>query len=264
MPRAAAAFLVAAGFLVSTQTARAENPVVRFTTTEGSFDVELCGELSTLCSGVAPGTVTNFLNYVDRDAYQNSLIHRNAVPPKYPARFVIQGGGFFLDSDDIIRAIPTDPAITNTFNQSNKRGTIAMARGGVVDSATSQWFVNLSDNAGVPPNGLDFQNGGFTVFGIVSGDGMLVVDAIADLGYRNFYTVNGLPSAFFNPIFDPSSIKANFAETPMQSGFVPVTVPQDAIPYFVTMNITRVPEAGAALASAVALGTLAVLTRRRA
>ena len=253
MSRIIVPFLVAAAFLLSTQSARGANPVVRFATTEGSFDVELCEELSALCLGVAPGTATNFLNYVDRGDYQNSIIHRSV------ANFVIQGGGFFLDVDDVIRAIPTDPPITNTFNQSNKRGTVAMARSAAVNSATNQWFVNLADNGGTSPNGLDFQNEGFTVFGVVIGTSMNMVDAIAKLLRYN------LNDPFFNPIFDPDGIQGNFTTVPLRADFSPpVAVPADVIPYFITMNITRVPEPDAALQAIAACFVLAVASARRA
>jgi peptidyl-prolyl cis-trans isomerase A (cyclophilin A) len=258
--RAVSACLVAVALLLSSQTARAENPVVRFATTEGVFDVELCEELSTLCLGVAPGTVTNFLNYVDRGDYQDSLIHRS-VP-----YFVIQGGGFLLDTDDVIRAIPADPPVTNTFNQSNKRGTVAMARmGGQVNSATNQWYVNLADNGGTAPDGLDFIIEGFTVFGVVTGDGMTVLDWISERTLRNLYNNPNFPETFFDPIFDPDGISSAFTTVPLNSDFVgPLTLPTDVVPYLITMDITRVPESDAALQAVAACIVLAAVSARRA
>lgn len=134
----------------------------------GDIEIELFDE-------VTPGTVENFLNYVNDGDYDDSFIHRS-VPG-----FVIQGGGFFFE-DGLAPPILTDPAIKNEFNRSNIRGTIAMAKlGGNADSATSQWFINLADNSGSLDGG-DGQGGGFfTVFGKVVGDGMAVADAIAAL-----------------------------------------------------------------------------------
>jgi cyclophilin family peptidyl-prolyl cis-trans isomerase len=135
----------------------------------GSFEIELFDE-------EAPATVANFLNYVADGDYTDSFIHRS-VP-----QFVIQGGGYtFQDSaGDTFQArlgtVPADDPVANEFGRSNTRGTIAMAKlGGDPDSATSQWFINLADNSA----NLDDQNGGFTVFGEVTGDGMTVVDAIS-------------------------------------------------------------------------------------
>ena len=138
--------------------------VVRMETVLGEIDLELYDE-------VAPKTVENFLEYVDRQAYDGTFIHRS-VPG-----FIIQGGGFFLN-DGVGEHIPVDPPVVNEFNISNTRGTIAMAKlGGDPNSATSEWFFNLADNSA----NLDGQNGGFAVFGRVLGDGMEVVDAIAAL-----------------------------------------------------------------------------------
>ena len=140
--------------------------VVTIQTPLGSFDVELLED-------VAPATVANFLNYVNRGDYNDTFLHRS-VPG-----FVIQGGGFFYDPDtNTAPGINTDPPVINEFSVSNTRGTMAMAKvGGDPNSATSQWFVNLVDNSA----NLDSSNGGFTVFGRVLGDGMDVVDAIAAL-----------------------------------------------------------------------------------
>jgi len=136
--------------------------VVRFDTPLGSFEVELFPD-------VAPITVANFLRYVSDGDYANSFVHRSV------AGFVIQGGGFAYENGAPV-AIPTNPPITNEFGLSNVRGTIAMAKqAGNPNSATSQWFINLADNSAA----LDTQNGGYTVFGRVVGNGMTVVDAIA-------------------------------------------------------------------------------------
>jgi len=135
-------------------------------------------ELETL-AGNAPGTVDNFLNYVNDGDYDNTVFHR-LVPG-----FVLQGGGFETTSETLVNSsqlssIPTDPPITNEFDVSNTRATVAMAKlGGNPDSATSQLFVNLGNNSA----NLDNQNGGFTVFAIVRD--MAAVDQLAQTPTRN-------------------------------------------------------------------------------
>jgi hypothetical protein len=90
----------------------------------------------------------------------------------------VQGGGFRLRTNEIA-AVPTLAPVTNEPFFSNVRGTVAMAKlGNNPHSATSQWFINLSDKNA---DNLDDQNGGFTVFGVVLGNGMVVADAIASL-----------------------------------------------------------------------------------
>ncbi len=136
----------------------------------------------------APITVANFLNYIDDGKggrrYDGTFIHRSAPD------FVIQGGGYAYDSTlgafgpDSAPHISTDASIQNEFDptRSNVRGTVAMAKlGGDPDSATSEWFVNLRDNSA----NLDSQNGGFTVFGRVLGDGMTLIDSVSALGVVN-------------------------------------------------------------------------------
>jgi len=115
-----------------------------------------------------PATQANFLNYVNGGDY-NGVIYHRLVPG-----FVLQGGGFLSS----LAPIPTDPPVVNEFARSNLRGTIAMAKlGGDPNSATNQFFYNLVNNAGA----LDGQNGGFTVFARVLGNGMGLVDAYAGL-----------------------------------------------------------------------------------
>jgi cyclophilin family peptidyl-prolyl cis-trans isomerase len=140
--------------------------VVRMETSGGNIDVELYDEQ-------APITVQNFLNYLRAGQYNSSFFHRS-VPG-----FVIQAGGYRYVSGFYVEIPRSDP-IVNEYDpsRSNLRGTIAMAKlSGDPDSATSEWFFNLDDNSA----NLDTQNGGFTVFGRVIGDGMTVVDAIANL-----------------------------------------------------------------------------------
>jgi peptidyl-prolyl cis-trans isomerase A (cyclophilin A) len=143
--------------------------MVRIDTAKGPIDIELFDT-------AAPLTVTNFLNYVRRGAYDNSFFHRLA------AGFVVQGGGFSFGT--AVSKIVADPPVQNEFSltRSNLRGTVAMAKvGGNPNSATSEWFVNLANNA----SNLDTQNGGFTVFGRVTKPGMVTFDAIAALSVVN-------------------------------------------------------------------------------
>lgn len=145
---------------------------VSMATPLGAIDV-------TLYDNTAPGTVANFLNYVNSGKYNNSFIHRS-VPG-----FIIQGGGYvWNDASGNMSSIAVNAPIANEFSasRSNRRGTIAMAKfSGEPNSATSQWFINLADNG----SSLDGQNGGFTVFGEVSASSMATVDAIAHLPIGN-------------------------------------------------------------------------------
>ncbi len=150
----------------------------------GDIEIELLEE-------DAPKTVANFLNYIENNRYDKTFIHRN-MPG-----FIIQGGGFtFVDGET--SGVQTFPPVENEFKVSNTRGTLAMAKlGDQPDSATSQWFINLADNS----SNLDNQNGGFTVFARVVGDGMDVVDAINALPTWNASSVFG--SAFTDlPLID--------------------------------------------------------------
>lgn len=141
----------------------AAGPVVVIETNKGKIEVELFPDK-------APATVENFLQYVDAGHYDGTIFHRIIKD------FMIQGGGFTPDGQQK----PTKPPVKNEANNGlkNTRGTIAMARTAVVDSATSQFFINHADNAF-----LDFKNEtpqgyGYCVFGKVT-SGMDVVDAIA-------------------------------------------------------------------------------------
>ena len=152
--------LPAAGFL---PTNRLSGQAVRVLSSEGPFDMQLL-------PAAAPNTVTNFLRYVDAGLYRNLLVHRSI-----PGR-LIQSGAVTLDGYSL-HEVPLFPPVTNEFQLSNLRGTVAMAKlAGSPDSATSDWFVNAADNTE-----LDTNNGGFTVFARVLGAGMSNVDRIAAL-----------------------------------------------------------------------------------
>jgi len=118
-----------------------------------------------------PLTAANFLSYVDRGDYNGSFFHR-LVPG-----FVLQGGGFGLSKKDgKVDTVRQGPKLNNEPGNGNIRGTLAMAKlGGDPNSATNQFFVNLVDNR---PN-LDNQNGGFTAFARVLGNGMALFDRLA-------------------------------------------------------------------------------------
>ena len=141
---------------------------LRLRTTLGDIEIDLLED-------EAPVTVANFLKYVSDGDFENVFFHRS------DPGFIIQSGGFtFVDGN--IGNVPADPPIVNEFGISNTRGTLAMAKlGGDPNSATSGWFINLGDNSG----NLDNQNGGFTVFARVVGNGMTVADEIAALPIWN-------------------------------------------------------------------------------
>ncbi len=140
--------------------------IVEFQTSEGNFQVNLFDTTT-------PKTVENFLTYIEEGAYINNIVHRS-IP-----NFIIQAGGFVFEGDFPLVSIDTHAAIINEPLYSNIRGTIAMAKkSDSVNSATSQWFFNLANNS----SNLDLQNGGFTVFGVVTGDGMAILDQIASIG----------------------------------------------------------------------------------
>jgi cyclophilin family peptidyl-prolyl cis-trans isomerase len=119
-----------------------------------------------------PKTVENFLSYIDDASYNQTVIHRSID------NFVIQGGGFtFSDSLD---PITTKPAIINEPVFSN-----------VKNSATSQWFFNMTNNSAGSPK-LDTQNGGFTVFGQITAASQVTLDKIAALVHCNDIPVIGI------------------------------------------------------------------------
>lgn len=140
------------------------NPQVVMETSHGTIQIELFEEQ-------APISVANFLAYVDEGFFDGTIFHR-VIP-----NFMIQGGGFTPGMSQK----PTKAPIQNESGNglANDRGTLAMARTNVPDSATSQFFINVKDNAFLDkansPDGV-----GYCVFGKVT-DGMDVVDQIKEV-----------------------------------------------------------------------------------
>ena len=118
----------------------------------------------------APETVANFVRYAQDGHYDGTVFHRVIDG------FMIQGGGFTKDMNQKKTREPIRNEAMNGLK--NLRGTIAMARTMVVDSATSQFFINLVDNDFLDFQAPTEQGFGYAVFGAVT-DGMAVVDAIA-------------------------------------------------------------------------------------
>lgn len=130
-------------------------------TSEGNITIKLYSES-------APITVANFKQYINNKFYDGTIFHR------VMNGFMIQGGGFDMDGNQKTTLEPIKNEAKN--GASNKRGTLAMARTNVVDSATAQFFINLLDNDFL--NYKDDNNYGYAVFGEVV-DGMDIVDKIA-------------------------------------------------------------------------------------
>ena len=135
-------------------------PQVVLETSEGNITLELDAEK-------APITVKNFLEYVEAGHYDGTIFHRVIKG------FMIQGGGFTPDMEQREGKSPIKNEAKNGLK--NVRGTLAMARTSVVDSATSQFFINVKDNDSL--NHQDDANFGYAVFGKVL-SGMEVVDKI--------------------------------------------------------------------------------------
>lgn len=132
-------------------------------TSKGNIELELDAEN-------APVTVANFLAYVDESFYDGTIFHR-VIP-----RFMIQGGGFTPDISQKKTKAPIKNEADNGLK--NLRGTIAMARTQIVDSATAQFFINTVDNAFLDFRSPTINGYGYAVFGKVV-SGMDVVDAIS-------------------------------------------------------------------------------------
>jgi len=179
--------IVSAAFCLSTvhagkaQSAQKEKggkmTTVSIETSKGVITAELDGDK-------APETVRNFLSYVNEKYYDGTVFHRVIDG------FMIQGGGFTPEME----MKESRPPISNEAGNglTNLRGTLAMARTSVVDSATSQFFINLVDNGFLDHRDKSAGGFGYAVFGRVV-DGMDVVDAIGGVETGNVKGFGDVP-----------------------------------------------------------------------
>lgn len=149
--------------LLSTLASAQENPVVIMETTKGTVTIELFADK-------APATVDNFLQYADSQFYDGLVFHRVI------SGFMVQGGGY---GPDLMEKPTRDPIVNEARTDTpNLRGTLAMARTSDINSATSQFFINLVDNTYLNHVDETPRGFGYAVFGRVI-QGMDVVDLIA-------------------------------------------------------------------------------------
>jgi cyclophilin family peptidyl-prolyl cis-trans isomerase len=170
--------------------------LVMMKTPAGEIDVELFDDEK-------PITVSNFLSYVESGAFEGTFFER------WAPGFVIQSGGFVVSNhyteSASLHNLASGPTITNEYTvgqeYSNIFGTIAMARGSGVNSASASWFINLGDNAF-----LDSVNGGFTVFGqVVRGTNVL----------NKFQSEQSMLDAMMGFITDPHPLVPTFEYLPV-------------------------------------------------
>ena len=177
---AACSVLFAAHVMAATP---AKPTQVRLDTSFGAIDIQLEDQK-------APISTANFLGYVDSNFYNNTIFHR-VIPG-----FMAQGGGF---TAQMMQKQTKDPIKNEAENGlHNVRGTLAMARTSQVNSATSQFFINVADNAMLDNGVRDF---GYAVFGKVV-KGMDVVDIIVN---SQTTTKSGMQNVPVDPVIIKSA-----------------------------------------------------------
>ncbi len=155
------------------------HPVIQVRTTAGNIVLQLDAEN-------APVTVSNFLSYIASSHYDGTLFH------DVEEGFIVLGGGY----DERLQEKPADFPIRNEAHNGlkNTRGTIAMARRpDVIDSSTSQFFINLSDNTALDHTGETPEAYGYCVFGKVV-EGMDVVEKIAKTPTKAIESFGRMPT----------------------------------------------------------------------
>ena len=146
------------------------NPTVRIETSMGNIVLELDAVN-------APISTANFIAYANDGFYEDTIFHRVIDG------FMVQGGGLTADmSDKSNKKAPIKNEAANGLK--NDRGTVAMARTNVVDSATSQFFINVGENSFLNHTAPTPQGFGYAVFGKVT-DGLEVIDAIRQVKTGN-------------------------------------------------------------------------------
>jgi cyclophilin family peptidyl-prolyl cis-trans isomerase len=195
---------------------------VRVATTLGDMDF-------ILFDTATPLTVANFMGYVNRGDYVDTVFHRS------PPGFVLQGGGFrVLSAPNNFTKVTTQPPVTNEPGISNIRGTVALAKlGGDPNSGTNQFFVNLGNN-GLSGASLDSQNGGFTAFGRVTAPGMAIADLLASR-----------PTGDYNVNID--AVAGTFEDFPVNDTTAPSTM--DVTKVLKVTSVASVPVLAHALQS---------------
>ena len=208
-------FILFALMLAITSDSFAQSQLVRFDSNLGKFDIELFDN--------TPLTRANFLSYVDAGDYDGVFMNRLAPG------FVIQGGGFTV-VDGNFDIVTRRASVQNEPFNSNLRGTVSLAKlGDAPNSGTNNFFFNLSDdNIGFPAF-LDDQNGGFTAFGQIVGDGLDVVDEIASLTPLNL-------GPALNQIYEFPPQATTFSSVPIINPG-PIVAPTD---FVVFSTVTRV------------------------
>ncbi len=215
-----------------------------------------------------PLTTANFLQYINGGLYNNSLMHRLAFYQSTGAPFVLQGGGFYPSyiteppplNTSLNPAVQVDldgnpatnnPTVASEFNnaplRSNVKGTIAMYLNSTSpNSATNQYFFNLSDNSTY----LDFTNGGYTVFAQVAGDGMALIDKYV----TDSLIINLNPDTNHNSIRDDAGPFGELPAATLSVGgvasFLPLTVTKaKVVDYLGSGFVTDVPASGLTFAN---------------
>ena len=177
-------------FTLNTFAENAMNPKVKLTTSMGEIVLELNAEK-------APLSVENYVNYVKNGHYDGLIFHR-IIPG-----FMVQGGGIEPGMKERANLSPIENEADNGLK--NNKGTIAMARTNDPHSATSQFFINLSDNDFLNHTSKDARGWGYTVFGEVV-EGIEVVDAMGKVATGSAAGQQDVP------IEDVTLIKAEIVE----------------------------------------------------